>query len=199
MLWKVYDATRATNCKVHAICLMANHLHAIVTPPCVHALSKCVHSFAGAYARYRNAERDGSGKLFEERFWSEPIKTTFHLAAATMYIDRNPVAAGVKTQAMDYRWSSFRLHADGAEGVEKQIAGIVVPSRWYVSLGRTNAARAAEYGRMFAQYEQTALVRAQYQFYSKREGRVVYTRRLERPNRSSAREIDGVSRYWKKG
>lgn len=198
MLWKLADAAARTRCKVHAICLMANHLHAIVTPPRADSLSNFVHSFAGRYATYRNDQREGSGKLFEERFWSEPIKTVFHLAAATMYIERNPVAAGVKDEAAAYRWSSFRLHAEVDVAPEKQIAGIIVPSNWYSSLGRTNAERAARYSETFELYSQTALAREQCKFYSKYEGTNAYSRRLERPNRVSAREAFEVSRYSKK-
>lgn len=197
MLWDLHTAVETTRCTVHALCLMANHLHLIVTPPAKDSLALFSKSFAQRYAQHRNDDRDASGKLFEERFWSEPIKTVFHLAAVTMYIDRNPIAAGITAMADSYRWSTYGLHANG-RSLERRIDQLIVPSSWYLSLGRTTVARAREYERTFALYSATALAGEQQEFYRRFEGGQAYSRRLERPNRSSARENLELSRYPKK-
>jgi len=196
LLWA---AVEKTECTVHALCLMANHVHLIATPASKTSLAEFVQFFAQAYARHRNMERSASGKLFEERYWSEPITTVFQLAVTTMYIDRNPVAAGVMTAPELYRWSSYRGHS-GIGKSEKVISDLCTPTDWYLSLGHSKAVRNAEYQRLFELYSVTALARAQAQFYRKVEGGVTpYTRRLERPDRSSAREPTGFSRYGLKG
>ena len=192
LLWAAADKTE---CGVHVVCLMANHVHLIVTPTCRQALSEFVQRFAQRYAQLRNEERSASGKLFEERYWSEPIRTVLHLAAATMYIDNNPVAGGVKSSPELHRWSSYRLHA-GVGTPEKGIGGLCTPTDWYVSLGPTARARQDEYGRLFRLYATTELARAQERFFHRQEhGASRYTRRLERPDRTSARERNGLSRY----
>jgi putative transposase len=192
LLW---SAAEKTGSRIHALCLMANHIHLIVTPAATRALAAFVKSFAQRYAQLRNGERSASGKLFEERFWSEPLKTTFLLAAVTMYIDRNPVTAGLKPEPELYRWSSYRIHA-GLGDPEKAIAALCTPTDWYRSLGSSIEERAAEYEQLFQLYSATALARAQDEFFRKIERRTgLYTRRLERPDRTGACEPTGFSRY----
>lgn len=195
LIAQLHDAVEATDCKVHALCLMANHLHAIVTPPSVEAMREFVKGFAQRYARYRNDERDGSGKLFEGPYWREPIKSVFHLAVATMYIDRNPVAARIKDCPEDYRWSTFRQHA-GIGNPERWIAELCTPTEWWFGLGSSDEARAAEYNRLFEQYSATALAREQARFFGELEGRNRRSyKRVERPDRSRASEDLEVARY----
>lgn len=184
---------------MHALCLMTNQLHLIVTPPQVYSLADFTKSFAQSYAQYRNGRPKGSGKLFEERYWSEPIRTVFHLAAATMYIDRNPVSAGLLDDPTGHRWSTYRLHA-GTGAPERWIGALCEPSSWWMSLGGSDASRARAYASTFELYAATALAREQARFYEKLEGpRDRYTMRLERPNRSRAREKTGESaRYGRK-
>src|SRR5205823_3755859 len=67
------DARLKYGCLIHALALLANHLHMMVTPPTVVAGWKLVQSCAQRYAQWRNRRRDGSGKLFEQRFTSVPI------------------------------------------------------------------------------------------------------------------------------
>jgi len=199
LLFDLRVAVRQTRCTVQALCLMANHVHLIVTPPEPHALSDFVKLFAQRYARHRNDQRNSSGKLFEGRFWSEPIKSTFHLAVATMYIDRNPVASGFKNPAEDFRWSTCALHWTGNAN-DKAISDLWTPSFWYLSLGRSAEERALEYKKSFALYSRTALAREQHEFFGSFDvGRTRYKRRLERPNRSSACEDSELSRYGLEG
>lgn len=195
LIAQLHDAVAATSCKVHALCLMANHLHAIVTPPSAEAMAEFVKGFAQRYARYRNDKRNGSGKLFEGPYWREPIKSVFHLAAATMYIDRNPVAAGVKQSPEDYRWSTFRQHA-GVAKPERWIAALCTPTDWWLGLGNSDGARAAAYARLFDQYSATALAKEQARFFAQLEGRNRRDyKRLERPDGSRASEGPENARY----
>lgn len=131
-------------CLVHALCLMSNHVHLLVSPEQSDALACFVKFVAQRYARRRNDMRAGSGKLFEERYKSVPIASERQLAIATAYIDLNPVRAGLVREPADYRWSTFRLHGG-------QLSRSVIPpqlwtpSSWYTALGNNSADRAASY------------------------------------------------------
>src|SRR5581483_10875885 len=90
-LWDMWRAQRRAPVAVHAIMLMKNHVHLIVTPPDADTLAGWVRGFAQRYAQLRNARRSGSGKLFEERFTRIPIRSERQLAVTMAYLDLNPV------------------------------------------------------------------------------------------------------------
>jgi len=181
----VEDAAKE-RCTIQALCLLPNHVHLIATPSTAEALGAFVHSFAQRYAQYRNRRRKSSGKLFEERYWSIAVRTPFHLAVATMYIDRNPVAAGIKSDPSLYPWSTFRLHSETGDP-EPTILRMWKPSDWYRDLGKSPSVRAAEYRRHYQVYAATALARQQEEFFAKLERKKRREPRVERPDRSSAR------------
>lgn len=139
-----------TGCALHAICLMGNHVHLLLTPPTVEAASSCMKRVNQRYAQMRNATRGGSGKLFEQSFESAPIEDARHLAFAVMYIDANPHRAFM-LDPWNYQWSSYAAHA-GAPQSAKIPADMLTPDTWYRSLGNTAAERAKEYRRLFAGY-----------------------------------------------
>lgn len=144
-------AARQTGCKVHVLCLMSNHVHLLVTPPDRDLLSAFVKRVAQRYAQVRNGSRDASGKLFEERFKSEPVLSDRQLAIETAYIELNPVRAGIVRNAVDYPWSSARLHAlRDSPCVSKTLW---TPSSWYEALGDDELERAQRHSEWLAEYE----------------------------------------------
>lgn len=146
-------ALRGTECLLHAACLMANHIHLLVTPPSVRAASECMKRCSQRYAQIRNDKLEASGKLFEQRFFSKPIVDERQLALTTMYIEANPVRAGLMDGALGYRWSTHSLHlAIPASATTNAFAGLWTASDWYQQLGSSSAARAEAYRELFSAY-----------------------------------------------
>src|SRR5690348_13876250 len=83
------DALEKHGGLLHALTLMTNHIHMLLTPG--ESLPKLVHSMSMRHAQRRNRQRDSSGKLFEERYHSFPILGEGQLALTTAYIENNPV------------------------------------------------------------------------------------------------------------
>lgn len=158
---------------------MSNHIHLIVTPAHERALSAFVKRFAQRYAQYRNRRRDGSGKLYEERFWSEPILSDESLAGHTAYVALNPVVAGIVRTPGQYKWSSYGHYA-GERG-STMPAAMMTPSSWYLGLAGDDDARAREYRESIAR----ALVSGHKPDRLPREP-LPSGKRLERPNRERA-------------
>jgi putative transposase len=131
--------------------MMPNHVHDMTTPPSVETMSACVKRFAQRYAQIRNAKRGDSGKLFEERFYSRPIENERHLIAATVYIDANPLRAGIAKNALDYPWSTYALHV-GEPNRSAIPRSLWSPSPWYLSLGSSARKRADVYRELFDSY-----------------------------------------------
>ncbi len=128
---------------LNAFCLMTNHVHLVLTPATKAALGKFVKGFAQRYAQIRNRRLRASGKLFEERYYSKPIASVRHLALATVYIDLNPVRAGMMSGGDSYRWSTFGIHAGSQR--PQAFVDIWTPTSWYVGLADNPRDRTTAY------------------------------------------------------
>lgn len=181
-------AARKHGCAIHAVVLMTNHVHLVITVPSVEALSACMKATNQRYAVFRNRTRAGSGKVFEERFDAFVIDGEDGLARTTAYVELNPVRAGICEDPGDYRWSTYRLHC--GEGDRSLVpAWLWTPSSWWLGLGEDDQARGAEHRafvaeRMAAHVASAAFTRAAVVETRNRP----YTLRLERPDRTRACE-----------
>ncbi len=175
----------ASRCQLHQLTLMTNHVHLIATPPEGDALSRLVKRTCQRYAQRRNASRDCSGKLFEERFHSKAIVDDAHLMTTTLYNDANAFRAGLVTGPLEHRWSTGPLHAGRADGPIGP--ALWTPSGWYRRLGATPAARAAAYLELMHAYV-GALPTVGVDDGMPAEDGDRYGRRVERPDGVSARE-----------
>jgi putative transposase len=116
---------------IHAIALMINHFHLLATALEDGAMSGFMQSFEQRYAQTRNLIRGQTGKLFEERFKSKPVRTDEYLSVVTAYVDLNPVRAGAPQQT---KWTTYGLHV-GRPELSEIPASLWTPSDWYLGQG----------------------------------------------------------------
>ena len=140
----IADAAERWRCSVHAVALMSNHLHLLVTPPEEDALPRLVQSFAQRYAEFRNRQRRATGKLFEQRYFSIALQNDVAVGCVTSYIDLNPVRARQVATPDAHRWTTARLHL-GHEPSPDWPPTLWTPSKWYLELGDTAMERAVAY------------------------------------------------------
>jgi putative transposase len=95
--------------RITAYCLMTNHFHLIAIPDTKGALSRALGSTNLIYAQYVNRTHERCGHLWQDRFYSCPMDGS-HDLAASRYVERNPVRAGMIERAWDYPWSSAATH-----------------------------------------------------------------------------------------
>lgn len=108
-LENLFEWKEQLNCKVHAWCLMTNHIHLIVNPnEDVDNLGKLMKRLAGKQTRYVNRLEKRTGSLWEGRYKSSPVETDAYLLACCRYVELNPVRAKMVEKAEDYRWSSYQ-------------------------------------------------------------------------------------------
>lgn len=124
---------------IHAYVLMGNHFHLLATPQTDSGLPQMMQAIGRRYVRYFNDTQRRSGTLWEGRYKSTLIQAERYLLACMVYIDLNPVRAGVVAQARDYPWSSHS-HYIGL-GTDK----LITPHPLYWALGNTPFAREAAY------------------------------------------------------
>jgi hypothetical protein len=170
---------------MHQLTLMRNHLHLIATPRTNNCLSRLMKMPLQRYAQWRNQRRAASGRLYEERFWSDPLPAAIDLAGYTYYCDANAFSAGIVTAPEDHIWSTCAIHYGKPDGSSIPLS-LWTPSPWYASLGdkavteyRAGMVRFLE-GRV-PEWRFERLVEIE------RRASLNYRRRIERPNGSSAR------------
>ena len=124
---------------LHAYVLMSNHFHLLATPSTADGLPRLMQAVGRSYVRWFNDRHGRSGTLWEGRYKSTLIQTDRYLLACMVYIDLNPVRAGMVAQARDYPWSSHAHYA----GLRHD--KLLTPHPLYWSLGNTPFAREAAY------------------------------------------------------
>ena len=99
-------AKAETGIKIHAYCLMSNHVHLVVEDE--HGkLSEAMKYLTERYAMHFAGQIGRTGGIFRKPFWSEPIESDEHLLCAVRYAHANPAAAGI-CLASAYEWSSAK-------------------------------------------------------------------------------------------
>jgi putative transposase len=124
---------------VHAHVFMTNHVHLLVTPQTAESLPRTMQSLGRRYVRYVNALYRRTGTLWEGRYRAAPIDSEEYFVASCRYIELNPVRARMVAHPRQYRWSSYRAHAEGADDALARFHDA------FRRLGRSVAERQAAY------------------------------------------------------
>jgi len=124
---------------VHAYVLMDNHLHLLLTPESEDGLPQMMQAVGRSYVRYFNNRHGRTGTLWEGRYRSNLIETDRYLLACMVYIDLNPVRAGMVAEPAQFFWSSHRHY------IGQRIDPLVSPHALIWSLGNTPFSREAAY------------------------------------------------------
>jgi len=132
-----------TACRLHAYCLMPNHVHLLITAAATDGCARLMQRLAQLHTQYMNRTYGRSGSLWEGRFRSCLVQAEDYLIACYRYIDSNPVRAALCAAPGEYAWSSYGSNAAGIPD-----AGIT-PHEQYESLGATPAARRRAYVELF--------------------------------------------------
>ena len=130
-------------CALHAYCLMTNHVHLLLTPEKADSLGKLMKALGQRYVHYVNRTYRRSGTLWEGRFRSCLLQEEAYVLACYRYIELNPVRAGMVAHPGDYRWSSYRMNAQGEAGK------LLSPHPLFDALSENEAARRAAYRDLF--------------------------------------------------
>ena len=94
--------------RLHAWCLMTNHVHLLVVPEDDEGLAKLMKRLGGRQTRFCNQLEGRSGTLWEGRYKSSVVQSEAYLFACCRYIELNPVRARMVSTPEEYPWSSCR-------------------------------------------------------------------------------------------
>ena len=97
--------------RIHAFCLMSNHVHFLLEPLRKGAISRLMQCLQSQHARYMNSlNQNTQGHLWHHHFHAKLIKSQAQYCETLLYIERNPVAAQLEKQAHLYDFSSAKAH-----------------------------------------------------------------------------------------
>jgi len=139
LLGLIDENARKFGVALHGYVLMGNHFHLLATPSTQDGLPQMMQAVGRRYVRYFNDHQARSGTLWEGRYRSTLIETDLYLLACMVYIDLNPVRAGLVKSAGEFPWSSYGRYA----GLRAD--RMVTPHPLYWGLGNTPFAREAAY------------------------------------------------------
>jgi putative transposase len=127
---------------INAYVLMDNHFHLLLTPETADGVPLMLQAVGRSYVRYFNDRHGRTGTLWEGRYKSTLIQTERYLLACMVYLDLNPVRAGLVSDPGQHGWSSYR-HFAGLRQDRR-----LTPHPQYWGLGNTPFAREAAYTEM---------------------------------------------------
>jgi putative transposase len=133
------EHSREARVAVHAYVLMSNHFHLLATPETEDGIPHMMQAVGRRYVRYFNDRRQRTGTLWEGRYRSTLIQAERYLLACMVYIDLNPVRAGMVDSADRYPWSSHAHYVSG------RTDRLITPHPIWWELGNTPFAREAAY------------------------------------------------------
>ena len=160
LLFDKFTPEIAEDVAVNSFCVMNNHAHELgqcgVNMKKKHriregitALGNFMRNVNSVFATRYNKSRGRSGSVQNARPKTEEIKNPRTVLNVMMYIDSNPVKAGIVSSPEKYKWSSYNYYAFGKKG---EFTQKLVEPEAYTLLGRTPELRQRRYRRMMLFY-----------------------------------------------
>jgi len=137
------DAAHREGLAIHAYMFMTNHVHLLATPAAEAGAGRTLQSVGRRYVQHFNQRYRRTGTLWEGRYKATVIDAEDCLITCMRYIELNPARGGMVAHPRDYRWSSYRVHADGERD------DLLTDHRLYRRLGKDAASRQAAYRQLF--------------------------------------------------
>ncbi|MBU4148935.1 MAG: transposase [Candidatus Omnitrophica bacterium] len=101
------------NLIIYHYALMCNHIHLLCKICAETNLAKLMQGLGLSYSnRYRKRYKY-TGQFWQGRYKGNLIEDDGYLLRCGLYIERNPVEAGLVTLPEEYLWSSYRAYAFG--------------------------------------------------------------------------------------
>lgn len=104
------EGTERYGHRIHAFCLMTNHVHLLVQVANV-PLPRIMQNLTFRYTRWANWQQGKSGHLFQGRYKAILVDADAYLLELVRYLHLNPVRAEIAADPITYPWSSHRAYS----------------------------------------------------------------------------------------
>jgi len=142
LLSLIDEHARAAQVALHGYVLMSNHFHLLATPETVEGIPQMMQAVGRRYVRNYNMRHARTGTLWEGRYKSTLIQAERYLLACMVYMDLNPVRAGMVADPAVYPWSSHHHY------IGRRADKLITPHPLYWELGNTPFARDQAYAEL---------------------------------------------------
>ena len=92
--------------QLHAWVIMPNHVHVLVSTVGPASLAEIEHSWKSYTAKQANRLLARSGQFWQKECYDRVMRSQREMAETKIYIEANPVAAGLCETIQDWPWSS---------------------------------------------------------------------------------------------
>jgi putative transposase len=103
----LYKARNRYKLQVLNYAVMTNHIHLLVLDSIPGAIPKSMQLIAGKTAQYYNFRHQRKGAFWEDRYHATAVAGTKHLLKCMVYIDMNPVRAGLVAHPSEWYFSAY--------------------------------------------------------------------------------------------
>lgn len=124
---------------LHHYSLMPNHVHLQIRTTGEYSLSEIIKRISHSYSLYQKRRYDFVGHVWQGRFRCKHVDTDAYMLGSGIYIELNPVRAGIVSDPLQYPWSSIRSY------LTAETDPLVDLDPEYLALGATQTERLAAY------------------------------------------------------
>lgn len=129
---------------LHNYTLLRNHPHLSINTGKDANISKMMQGLQLTYGNYHKKRYTYVGHLWQGRFKDVAIKDDGQMLGTGIYIESNPIEAGIVQKPEEYPWSSYRYYAFGEDDPLIDVSPI------YLELGETPSKRQKVYRELMA-------------------------------------------------
>jgi len=142
LLALIDEHARKQQVAIHSYVLMSNHFHLLATPETAEGIPQMMQAIGRRYVRTYNMRHARTGTMWEGRYRSTLIQAERYLLACMVYIDLNPVRAGMVADPAEYPWSSYQHY------IGRRSDKLLTPHPLYWELGNTPFSRDQAYAEL---------------------------------------------------
>ena len=135
---------------LHAWVIMPNHVHVLITTVATATLAEIEHSWKSYTAKQANRLLARSGQFWQKECFDRVMRNRRETAETKIYIEANPVAAGLCASIYDWPWSSAARNAGilpaqaGGTPAVRGTSGLRIKSQRRATVREPNLFNAAE-------------------------------------------------------
>lgn len=99
--------------RIYGYNFMSTHIHLVGKVQSIKAFIKFQQIVNSCLAKFINTEFCRYGQAIRDRYEIKLVKNDLQLLTLLMYLDMNPVRAGIVSHPCYYKWTSYHFYADG--------------------------------------------------------------------------------------